>query len=70
MVAISWHSPVVTDSASSLLHTIVQVFMGPAATCPPYSVIQGANGIFTKLELQITSVWEAVWNNTHNTKNF
>lgn len=64
MVAISWLSPMVNDSVSSLFHAIVQLLMGPAATCPPYSIIQHENGIFTLLELQMTSFWQAVWNTT------
>lgn len=55
MVAISWHSPLVNDSAASVFHTIVQLFMIAAATCPLYSVIQSGNGIFVLVELQLTS---------------
>lgn len=68
MVAISRHSPMVNDSASSLFHAIVQLLMGPAATCPPYSVIRHGNGTFTPLEQQMTSFWQAIGrHNAHNT---
>lgn len=54
MVAVSCHSLVVNDSASSLFHAIVQLLMGPAATCPLYSVIQHGNDVHRLLELQMT----------------
>lgn len=49
-------------SSSSLFHAIVQLFMGPAATCPPYSVTHNVNDAFTLLEQQMTSFWQAIWN--------
>lgn len=50
----------VNDSASSLFHAIVQLFMGTAATCPPYSIIQLENSIFRLLGPQMRAIWNTL----------